>query len=153
MGSLRMTGKADLKVLFDADRRLYSDEWMAALNITEESFIARYRDCPSVGFENDGIPFGGMILHGNDLHLAILPEFHRKWAILFRPALEWVFSLRSEVYGKVHRPNRQSLRFLRRMGATLVESDDNFLIFNISPEGVVPALRPRQRRVVPCGVS
>lgn len=141
MGALKMTDKADLKVFFDADRRMYNAAWMAAHGIAEEGFIARNCDCPSLGFEHAGIPFGGIILHGNDAHIAIPPEFHGKWGMLLRPALAWLFSQRSEVFAKVHRPNRQSLRFLRRLGATLVGADDKFLIFSISPVGIFPALR------------
>lgn len=141
MDSLRMTDKADLKVFYDADRRIYDSAWLAAHGLTEEKFIARYRDCPSVGFEKGGIPFGGMILHGNDAHIAVLPEFHGKFATLLRPALAWLFSQQSEVYAKVHRPNRQSLRFLRRIGGKLVGSDDNFFIFIISNAWLPPALR------------
>lgn len=141
MDSLTMTGKADLKVFYDADRRLYNPAWLAAHGVTEETFIARYRDCPSVGFEQGGIPFGGIILDGNDAHIAVLPEFHGKWATLLRPALAWLFSQRSEVRAQVHRPNRQALRFLRRMGGKLVGSDDHFYYFSLSPAGIVPVLR------------
>lgn len=141
MDSLRMTDKADLKVYYDADIRMYDRAWMAAHGFTEEAFIARYRDCPSVGFEQGGIPFGGVILDGNDFHIAILPEFHGKWGALLRPALAWLFSQRSEVRARVHRPNRQGLRFFRRLGAKLVESDGNFLIFSLSPADIPPALR------------
>jgi hypothetical protein len=145
MDSLRMTGKADLKVFYDADIRMYDPAWLAAHGTTEAAFIARYCDCPSVGFEQGGIPFGGVILDGNDAHIAILPEFHGKWATLLQPALAWLFSQRSEVRGKVHRLNRHALRFNRRLGGKLVGSDDNFYFFSLTPEGVASVLRPSRR--------
>lgn len=148
MDSLRMTDKVDLKVFYDADMRLYNPAWMAAHGVTEEAFIARYRDCPSVGFEQDGIPFGGVILDGNDAHIAVLPEFQGKWGTLLRPALEWLFSQRSEVRGKVHRLNRHALRFNRRLGGKLVGSDDHFYYFSLTPAGMASVLR-RSRQPEP----
>ncbi|MFZ6773927.1 GNAT family N-acetyltransferase [Undibacterium sp. SXout7W] len=141
MDTLRMTDKADLKVFYDADMRIYTPEWVEAHGISEEDFIAYYRDSPSIGFECGNVPFGGAILHGNDIHVAILPEFHGKWATLLPSALEWIFSQRDEVFGKAHRANRQSLRFIRRFGCKLIRSDEHFLIFSISRAEIPPALR------------
>jgi hypothetical protein len=143
METLRITGKADLKVFYDADSRLYNPAWLAARGLDEEGFIARYRDCPSIGFEQGGVPFGGIVLDGDDVHIAILPEFHGKWGTLLRQIFAWLFAQRSEVRCKVHRPNRQSLRFVRGLGAAQIACDDNFIIFKMSPEVILPAFLPR----------
>lgn len=142
MNSLRMTNKADLKVYYEADSSMYDLAWISRHGVTEERFIARYSDCSSIGFQCGDMPFGGVILDGKDVHIAVLPAFHGKWGALLRPALTWLFSQQSEVRGKVPRLNYKGQRFLRRLGGKLIDSDENFMIFRLSFAEVPSALRP-----------
>ncbi|MGZ3240562.1 MAG: hypothetical protein ACXWIN_11540 [Burkholderiaceae bacterium] len=141
MDSFSITDKADLTIYYDADSRLYSAEWLAAIGVTVDKFIAKYGDCPSIGFEDNGVAFGGVILDGSDMHIAVLPEYQGKWWSLMSPMFDWIFSHHDPVYAKIHRVNRRSLRFFRRLGAELVTSDDHFYIYMITAKTIPAALQ------------
>lgn len=121
MSHLRLAPRVDLGVYYDADAVYYERSGSEALkSVTREDFIARYRDCPSIGFEYDGQPIGGMVFDGEQAHIAVLPAWHGRWAILLRPALDWLFTLKAEILADVEADNAVCLEFMRRNGWPVV---------------------------------
>jgi hypothetical protein len=127
---LRLTEPADLGVIYDADAARYAQAGQAdrlAL-VTRETFLRFYEGCPSIGFEADGQPIGGILFDGEQAHIAVLPSHHGRWALLLKPALDWLFTLRAEILVEVERDNAPCLRFLDRHGwARVGETEDDFV--------------------------
>src|SRR5258707_10293574 len=113
MSRFRFAARVDLGVYYDADAARYDTPGLQALQIvTKEVFIAYYKDCPSIGFECDEKPIGGIIFDGEQAHIAVRPEYHVRWALLLRPALDWLFSLKTEIIADVDAGNSALLQFL-----------------------------------------
>jgi len=94
MRRLLLAPRADLGVYYDADAARYRHMGGDILNhVSRDYVISRYSNRPSIGFEYDGQPIGGIVFDGQQAHIAVLPAWHGRWAILLRPALNWLFSL------------------------------------------------------------
>jgi hypothetical protein len=103
--------------------------------VTREAFLRFYADSPSVGFESNGAPIGGILFDGEQAHIAVLPSHHGRWALLLKPALEWLFTLRPEILVEVERDNARCLRFLDRHGWPRVgETADDF-VYRLTAQG------------------
>jgi hypothetical protein len=141
MKHLRLAPRVDLGVYYDADASRYTrpDDAQALRVVTREYFIARYRDCPSIGFEYDGEPIGGIVFDGEAAHIAVLPAWHGRWALLLRPALEWLFALEAEMLVEVAADNAVCLEFMRRNGWPVVGTRDGRIVHRLSKQ-------PRRRR-------
>lgn len=134
-GSLRLTDKADLSIYFDADTLRYDPGWLKQNGMTREFFIAFYENCPSVGFEMDGVQIGGMIFDRDrtgEVHFAVLPAYHGRWKNLWQPALNWLFQQQYPVYVKVERFNEKCIRFMDRHGYERVNCDDQYLTYRMT---------------------
>ena len=82
---LRLTERADLGVMYDAEAaRLRQAADTGCLQVvTRDTFLRFYEGCPSVGFESDGVPIGGILFDGEQAHIAVLPSHGRERAIGF----------------------------------------------------------------------
>lgn len=131
---LKLTERADLGVLYDADAlRPGSGRYAGA--VTRERFAAFYAQCPSIGFEADGRPIGGILFDGEEAHIAVLPSHHGRWALLLKPALEWLFALRADITVAVEHDNDRCLRFLDRHGWQRVGERGDDVLYRLVPQG------------------
>ncbi|MFC5474023.1 GNAT family N-acetyltransferase [Paraherbaspirillum soli] len=146
MANLRLTDKADFGVMYDAEIQMYDPEWFRSLNFTREMFIAHYANSPSVGFEIDGKMVGGMLLHEKKAHMAVLPEYHGRWALLWMPTLNWLFSLQDPVSVDVAINNDKCIRFLERSNFKRTGVKGIFVGFELSAKYVEHLRQPRSAR-------
>jgi len=98
--------------------------------------MAFYAGCASVGFEMDGKPIGGLLFDGTSAHIAVLPEYHGRWALLLKPALAWLFSIQPEVIVHVDIENETCQRFLlrHRWERLYVDEADGTVAFRVTPQ-------------------
>lgn len=136
MRRLRLADHADLAVYYEADavQLALTDKDMRQV-FTSEMFVDYYRNCPSIGFMYDEKPIGGIIVDRGYAHIAVLPEYHGRWAWLWEPALEWLFSIQPELLGVVDAENLACLAFMKRNGWSAVSVTDGKVIFRITQEG------------------
>lgn len=147
MPGLRLTDQADFGLIFDAvSRRLNEDQWrkIAAGVLTKEMFIAHCiaQKYPSLGFECDGKPIGGVLFDGNEAHLEVLPEYHGRWGILWRSAIKWIFSMKDPIVVRIPAYNEKCHRFMARNNWPRIEEDDEFVTYLMS-SGAEPHYRKR----------
>ncbi|WP_446902551.1 GNAT family N-acetyltransferase [Burkholderia sp. YIM B11467] len=134
MNRFRLADRADLAVFYEADASYFHAGRADILQVVSlEVFIAHYSGCPSIGFVCDGRAIGGMILDRGHAHLAVLPAYHGRWAILWKPALEWLFRMTPEALGVVEADNRVCVEFMKRNGWTGVPTGDGKIVFRITP--------------------
>jgi GNAT superfamily N-acetyltransferase len=139
MTRLSLAPCADLRVLYAADAARYRNEGCRILDlVTERAFARLYRGCPSRGFLVDGLPIGGIIFDGRRAHIAVLPEYHGRWAWLLKPALEWLFSITPGFMVGIESDNMACLRFMDRCGWSRVRVDERMVTYLVEP-------RPRRR--------
>ncbi|MDA8457429.1 GNAT family N-acetyltransferase [Acidovorax sp. GBBC 3334] len=131
---LRLTDRVDLGVFYDADALRYGAQGYADA-VTRERFAGFYADCPSIGFEADGRAIGGILFDGEEAHIAVLPNYHGRWAILLKPALQWLFTLQPEITVAVERDNARCLRFLDRHGWPRTGERDDDILYRLAPQG------------------
>src|SRR5205814_9345868 len=86
--SLKLSSHVDLDVYYDADSARFDRRVLQV--VTREAFRKTFEPCPSVGFESDGVPIGGVIFDGDVPHIAVLPQWHGRWGPLLRPMLGWL---------------------------------------------------------------
>jgi hypothetical protein len=140
--TLRLTDKIDLDVYYAADSiRYIALNPQATLIVTREVFRKCYGACPSVGFECDGVPIGGVIFDGKTAHIAVLPLYHGRWARLLRPMLEWLYGLQREILVRIEEGNVKGLAFADRCGWPRLGVRDGHVVFRLTPHGARPAAR------------
>ena len=115
MNRFTTTDAVDLEIFYAADAFRYVGERKKLLNlVTKEVFTDFYKNCTSRGFQFDGRSIGGIIFDGTQAHIAILPEYHGRWAILLKPALRWLFALKPEILVAIDIDNEKCLAFMDR---------------------------------------
>lgn len=132
---LRLTDRADLAVFYEADAQQYAAGAAATRVVSREVFMAFYAGCPSVGFEMDGRPIGGLLFDGSSAHIAVLRAYHGRWALLLKPALAWLFSLQPEVIVHVEADNETCHRFLQRHRWERLYEVDGTVAYRVTPQG------------------
>jgi GNAT superfamily N-acetyltransferase len=137
MRSLKLTRPADFGVLFDTARLSYSDEgWKRASHgiVTREVFIATCKRMgfPSIGFECNGVPIGGMMFDGTATHIGVLPQYQGRWAFLWEEACEWMFALKDPFIVRVEIDNKKCQRFVERNGWKPIAIDNSHVAYEIS---------------------
>jgi hypothetical protein len=138
MPGLRLTDQADFGVIFDAvSWRLKEEQWRkvtAGGVVTKEIFVAFCiaQKYPSLGFECDGKPIGGIMFDGNAAHIEVLPEYHGRWGILWRSAIKWVFALKDPILVQVPIENQKCHRFMARNNWPRVNEDEKFVTYQMS---------------------
>lgn len=157
---LKLTEKADLAVLYEADVARYraASEDRFTRAVTKDVFTSFYATCPSIGFEQDGQPIGGIIFDGEEAHIAVLPSHHGRWALLLKPALQWLFSLKDEILVEVERDNDRALAFMDRHGWERVQELPDDIVYRLVPQGgtrktAYQAALPRRPRPISMEVS
>jgi hypothetical protein len=151
MRSLKLTEQADFGALYDAvQRRLQPDEWQEATRgvVTREVFIAHCieQKVPSVGFELDGKPIGGVMFCGNAAHIEVLPEYHGRWGLLWPSVIKWVFSLKDPILVDIDRGNEKCHRFMARNNWRRLKEDDKTVTYEMS-SGAAPHYAKEARAV------
>jgi GNAT superfamily N-acetyltransferase len=141
MTRLRLAEHVDLDTFYEADAARYrgADEHILKI-VTKEVFIRVYQGCASIGFECDGQPIGGILFDGQRAHIAVLPEYHGRWAVLLRPALHWLFSIKNEILVEVEDKNAACIEFIRRNGWPAVSQANDCTIFRMTQH-------PRRHRI------
>lgn len=135
MSRLRLAPRADLAVYYAADSARYRKPGCDILEqVTPAVFAARYGGCPSIGFECDGQPIGGILFDGQTAHIAVLPAWHGRWALLLRPALDWLFGLKPEILAEVEADNTVCLDFMRRNGWPEVSRRGAWIIYRMTKQ-------------------
>lgn len=158
MSHLRLTAHADLGVIFDALRRRCSDEkWekvTAGGKVTKEIFIAdcSARNLPTLGFECDGKPIGGLVFDGEAAHLEVLPAYHGRWGLLWKPALAWIFSHKDPILVDIDADNHKCLRFMDRNNFPRMKETADHVTYRMSSDAP-PHDRKQQRRIRAAAVS
>jgi len=130
---LRLTERVDIDVYYDADSTQYDARTLAV--VTREVFRRFYAGCPSVGFEADGRPIGGVIFDGDVPHIAVLPEWRGRWGRLMRPMLRWLYGLKPEILIHVDDDNAALCAFVRHCGWPQVGRAPGGAIHRMTPEG------------------
>lgn len=113
MSRYTLTPQADLAVFYAADAARYAGTSVLD-QVTLDVFQRFYAATPSRGFACDGMPIGGMLFDGNQVHLAVLPAHHGHWGRLWRPTLDWVFGLKPEMHIDIEADNPKALAFMGR---------------------------------------
>lgn len=150
MPNLRLTEKADLGVIFDAARQRYTDDaWNRVSGggrTTKEVFIAHCiaHNMPTLGFECDGKPIGGLVFDGHEAHLEVLPEYHGRWGLLWKPALAWIFSHKDPILVDIDADNEKCLRFMDRNNFPRVKTTEQHVTYRMSSDAP-PHDRKRRR--------
>lgn len=133
---LKLAPKADLDVFYEADAARYADSERNELEVvTLDAFVAFYRECPSIGFEADGHPIGGILFDGEEAHIAVLPEYHGRWATLLKPALEWLFGLADEIVVEIEIDNAVCMNFMKRNRWQCLGADSTAARFRMTAQG------------------
>ncbi|MET3133312.1 hypothetical protein AAKU55_003602 [Oxalobacteraceae bacterium GrIS 1.11] len=134
MSTLRLTETADVGVMYDADQLRYDPEVFAALGVSREHVIQHYSQYPSRGYEIDGQVAGGAVFDGNQIHLAVLPQYYGRWAWLLKPTLEWLFSLREQVPVQIEQSNIRCLRFMDAGKWPRIDENERMVTYLLSRE-------------------
>ncbi|MBP7566758.1 MAG: GNAT family N-acetyltransferase [Burkholderiaceae bacterium] len=133
MRRLRLTPRIDLEVFFRAEPALRHPSG----GLPDEAAIAvlraRLQHCPSIGFEMDGQAIGGLILEGHEAFIAVLPNAHGHWALLLKPALDWLFGLRAAVLARVAVDNHSSIALMERHGWRRLRADASTISYLMVP--------------------
>jgi GNAT superfamily N-acetyltransferase len=130
MAELRLTDRADLGLMYDIERARYDSAGIAVA--TRACAVAHYSACPSVGYEIDGVAAGGAVFDGQELHLAVLPRFHGRWAWLLKPTLDWLFALRDPVRVRIERDNTRCVGFMDHGGWQRIAEDHQYITYLLS---------------------
>jgi len=133
---LSLAPAVDLRVFYQADAARYAAAKPHVLaRVTEEAFVAYFRGCPSLGFECDGRPIGGVIFDGKEAHIAVLPEHRGRWAWLLRPAIDWLFSLEPQILVEIERDNQACVAFMDRNGWRRVGAGNDTITYLMEHQG------------------
>jgi len=129
--TLRLTSQIDLNVYYDAERHSASDAILEV--VTREVFAAFYAKSPSVGYECDGQPIGGVIFDGESAHIAVLPAYYGRWGYLLRPTLTWLSGLKEDIIFRTPVDNVKALKFLAHCGWENLGIEDDEVLHRLPP--------------------
>jgi GNAT superfamily N-acetyltransferase len=135
MSRFTLAPRADLATYYEADVQRYAPDAPQRQVVTREVFMALYQDCASIGFEHDGRPIGGILFDGLEAHIAVLPQYHGRWALLLKPALDWLFSLRERILVRVDPDNQRCIAFMAHHGWPCLGRVGDSLLYRISHQG------------------
>ena len=131
--TLKITPSVDLNIFYTADSAKHDAATLAI--VTREAFIRFFDGCPSIGFESDGVPFGGVIFDGEKPHIAVLPEWQGRWGPLLRPALRWLYTHSADMVVPVYDDNWPLRRFIERCGWPVVGRQVGAALHRLTPMG------------------
>lgn len=139
MADFELAEQADLGLMYDITHALYEpDEWQRITRgfLTREVFVQACADfkVPSLGFCRRGEPIGGVMYDGDSVHIAVLPEFHGRWATLWPRTLAWVLRLKDPMPVAVDVRNAKCLRFLERNNFRRIKTGETHITFELSSQ-------------------
>lgn len=149
MTNLRLTNKVDLGILYEIESARYPSEILEKCGLTKEVFTSRLEHHASIGYELNGQPIGGMFFDGKEPHLAVLRQHHGRWIPLWKPSLDWLFSLQDPIFSRVEVHNEKCLHFMDRNKWKRVQTDEQFVIFEVTAKGHVLFSKSRGEREEP----
>jgi GNAT superfamily N-acetyltransferase len=129
----KLTEKADPDVIYDIELVRYGIAFCEQHGVTRAVFRRWCERQQSIGYEADGQPIGGM-LFDHQPHIAVLPEHHGKWAVLFKASLEWLFAIQDPVRTQVEADNKPCIRFMERNGWRRVDADERFITYEVTAQ-------------------
>lgn len=132
--TLRIVDKLDVDVMYEAERSSYNQMFREL--ITKELFLDEISTYQTIGFELNGKCIGGAMLCANYAHFSVLPQYHGKWALLWKETLEWIFEHRCPAYGPVHIENEKCQRFMQRNNWKVVRTEGDFHIFEMDRQAL-----------------
>ena len=131
--TLKLAPRVDFDVYYAADSAQHEAAVLAV--VTREVFTRFYENCPSIGFECDGVPFGGVIFDGDRPHVAVLPAWQGRWGPLLRPALRWLYGWSRDMVVPVYDDNLPLRRFIERCGWPEVGRQPGAAMHRMTPMG------------------
>jgi GNAT superfamily N-acetyltransferase len=140
--ALKLASRVDLDVYYDADSNRFDRRVLSV--VTREAFRKTFEACPSVGFECDGVPIGGVIFDGDVPHIAVLPQWHGRWGPLLRPMLRWLYALKADIRVHVDYGNPSIRRFVEHCGWPVVDADLRGTFHRMTPDGARRVARVNQ---------
>lgn len=139
MSIMRLTSQADLSFLYDVVKMRLSgsgkwEEVTRGHSQSREIFLQHCakNNLPSIGFECNGKPIGGMVYDGVEVHIEVLPKYHSRWAVLWPSAMKWLFSIKDPMLVSVERSNEKCHQFILRNNWHVVKETDKVLTYEIS---------------------
>lgn len=135
MPLMQITEKVDLEVYYQVESARYDPATLDKMGVNKEIFIAYYESCHSVGLMADGKPIGGILLDGDQFHLAVLPEYHGRWRHMFPEMLQRCFSLRDRFFANVDIDNEKCIRFMDSMQWPRVKCTESCITYEIADYG------------------
>jgi len=142
---LSLAPAADLRVFYQADAARYAMAKPHVLaRVTEEAFVSHFLGCPSLGFECDGRPIGGVIFDGKEAHIAVLPEYRGRWAWLLKPAIDWLFSLKPRILVEIEGDNKACIAFMDRNGWRRVSESEEGITYLMTHQAGTGRLAQRR---------
>ena len=143
--TMRLVPQADMELLYRIDIGRYNRDVMEKLGYTQKRFQEVFEKFPSIGFECNGKAIGGMVFDGNQVHLVVHPDHHGRWAILWKDALRWMFSLKNVFHLQIERHNEKCLRFMDKNNWPRIGADNLFITFEATLEAS-PYHRPHSAK-------
>jgi hypothetical protein len=86
------------------------------------TFLAAYKDAPALGFEVDGQCVGGILVHRQEVHIGLLPQYHGVWSLLWPDCARWMYSISDPVYAMIMPSNKRILALVRHIGGKFVKN-------------------------------
>ena len=126
---MRLLPQADMELLYDIDIARYDRKVMEGVGYTQKRFKETFEKFPSISFECDGKAIGGMVFDGSQVHLVVHPDYHGRWAILWKDALRWMFSLKDTFHLEIERNNEKCLCFMDKNNWPRIKTDDFFVTY------------------------
>lgn len=143
---MRIVNGADPNVYWQAEMSHGFGRWSAnTFHRTEEEFCHKLAQKRSIGFEEDGIQFGGCFIDDNDfIHVAVLPSHYGRWGTLYYDMLDWAFSESNTLYALIPRANKKVKQLVTRHRWPVIWEDEFCELYKMTPENT----RDRNARTI-----
>ena len=136
---MRLVDKLIPNVYYQAEIDGVDAKYFYAPSFSKETYLSKLAELPTVGYQHNGEDFGGAVLVGNKLHLAVTRKYRGRWAFLLKPTLLWAFSIRNPLIVSISSNNQSAIRLLDVNWVTscFIESKNGMSIYQISPKGLI----------------
>jgi hypothetical protein len=149
MRHFQLASKLDFGLFHDIEESRYGPEAQDRIGIDKRLFCKLFSLMPSVGFTYDNEPIGGGFLFRDEFHMAVLPQFHGRWAVLWPATLEWLFAHTDPVVAKLEKSNPVVIAFAQRNAFPMVREDDRYVYFEMTRQraDILTRHNARRRRI------
>lgn len=133
---MNITPQIDPKTYWLAERASHTEKaYLDAIGTTYEEFCNRLCAMRSIGFEDNGMPFGGAVIdNDNFFHVAVLPEYYGRWGRLFYKSLKWAFSQSNTLYALVNVDNQRVKGLVDKQQWPIIWSNERFQLYKMTHE-------------------